>query len=419
MSAITTSKTTPDVPRVTAPKNVNDDFRAAFDWMAEWFVTAAWRHKKPQPLIAETCERLVAVGVPIETFTAWILTLHPDYFGVAHRWEKSTGEIVSFAGSHDIWDMPVVRDSPLQVIFDGAAAIRRRLCDPAWPREFEVLQEYIEKDMTDYCAMALPSMSGEPHTVSFATKQTDGFTLAELTLVDRLLPYMARVTDVQALSYMATTLLDTYVGPRSGERILNGSIRRGTGSTIHAVIWLSDLRKFTALSSSLPRDEMIDLLNDYFDCLGAAVEEAGGEILKFIGDSMLAIQPLPSPDAERVECEKALSAALAARSKLAALNDKRGSEGKQKFDFGLALHVGDVLYGNIGTHNRLDFTVIGAAVNEAARIEGLCSGLQQPILTSARFADAVPGKLISLGHHTLKGVPEPLEVFRPGEIPPE
>lgn len=404
----------PRAPHLLSPANVNEDFDTAFRWMADWFVAEAWRHEKPQPLIAEACARLVAAGVPLDVFNVWILTLHPDYFGVSHSWDPRTGKVQTAGGSHDQWDQPYVRESPLKPVLTGSAAVRRRLDDPAWPRDFPVLADYAEAGMTDYCAMLLPSLGQEPHAISFATRRPGGFTLAELSLIDRLLPYMARLTDIQALSYMATTLLDTYVGRKSGARILNGSIRRGAGSTINAVIWLSDLRNFTELSSTLPRDEIIDLLNAYFDCLGDAVEEAGGEILKFIGDSMLAIQPLAEPADAPEQCRKALTAALAARERLAALNRQRIADASRAFDFGMALHVGDVLYGNIGTRNRLDFTVIGPAVNEAARIEALCPKLDAPILLSGRFADALPGELVSLGLHNLKGVTEPQEIFRPG-----
>jgi adenylate cyclase len=228
--------------------------------------------------------------------------------------------------------------------------------------------------------------------------------------MDAMLPHMARQSELLTLRYLTTTLLDTYVGRHAGERVLTGQIRRGSGETIRAVVWFSDLRGFTALSERLPGADLIALLNAYFDCVGAAIDAAGGEILKFVGDAVLAIFPLSDAAALPEVSRAALAAALRAREGLAKL---RAVPGGDVLDFGTALHVGEVLYGNIGTANRLDFTVIGPTVNLTARIESLTSATGEPILLSADLARAIGAGIESAGRHRVKGVAEPVEVFRP------
>jgi adenylate cyclase len=394
--------------------NVNDDFEAARAAMVDWYVTDAWRYRHPHSLTRETCRRLNAAGVPIHVFNAWVMTLHPNYFGVVHGWQQGSDEISTQVGTHEMWNTPLVQNSPLAVIRDeGAAAIRRKLCDPAWPIEYPVLEEYAADGSTDYVAMRLPSRSNGIYLISTATRQPGGFTTAELALLDALVPHMARLTDIQALNYLATTLLDTYVGKDAGGRIMTGNIRRGSLETIRAVIWLCDLRDFTGLSDTLPGDKLVALLNDYFDCVGAPVRERGGEILKFIGDAMLAIFRFDDETERQKACTEALAAAREAVTLVDALNEKRTGAGEVPVDVGIALHVGDVMYGNIGAADRLDFTVIGPAVNLAARIEGLCRPLGQRVLMSHAFATASETTHEPLGAHALKGVEAPQTVFAP------
>jgi adenylate cyclase len=206
-------------------------------------------------------------------------------------------------------------------------------------------------------------------------------------------------------------LLDTYVGRQSGGRVLAGQIRRGTGETIRAVIWLCDLRGFTNLSETLPRDTLIDLLNGYFGPMCDVVAGQGGEILKFIGDAMLAIFPIGSETA--ATCAAALVAAERAQAALIEENLRREPLGLPRIEYGLALHVGDVMYGNIGSDTRLDFTVIGPAVNLTARIESMCKQLGRPLLLSSDFVKAAGISAQSLGAFPLKGVGAEQEIFVP------
>lgn len=394
--------------------NVNDDFEAARTAIVDWYVTEAWRIRHPHALTRETCRRLNAAGVPIHVFNAWVMTLHPNYFGVVHGWQQGSDEIKTQVATHEMWNTPLVQNSPLAVVRDdGASAIRRKLCDPAWPMEYPVLEEYAADGSTDYVAMRLPSQSKGIYMISTATRQSGGFTTAELRLIDALVPHMARLTDIQALNYLATTLLETYVGKDAGRRIMVGNIHRGSVETIRAVIWLCDMRDFTSLSDTLPSDALVTLLNDYFDCVGPPVRERGGEILKFIGDAMLAIFRFDDGAARETACTDALEAAHEAVALIDTLNKRRDEKGAAPIDIGIALHLGDVMYGNIGAADRLDFTVIGPAVNLAARIEGLCRPLGQRVLMSDAFAAASSGGHTSLGAHALKGVETAQTVYAP------
>lgn len=393
--------------------DVNRDFDAALAAFTDWYVHEAPRLRSPRALVRETCHRFLAHGVPLQRFTAFMLMLHPDYFGAAHRWWRDSDEIKTGFGSHRIWNTAVLRDSPNAIIHQGAAALRRRLTGPdAWI-DFPVLQEYVDEGGTDYVCMHLPFSDGTRCAIAFATDRAEGFSLAELRLVDAMLPHMARQSELLSLRFLTTTLLDTYLGHQTGDRVLTGQIRRGSGETIRAVIWLSDLRGFTALSDRLPRDALIALLNAYFDCVGDAIDEAGGEILKFIGDAVLAIFPIAGGGDLAAAGRAALAAAAKARAGLAELRKLPGGE---TIDFGIALHAGDVMYGNIGTAKRLDFTVIGPAVNQTARLESLGAALGEPIVVSAEIARAVGNGargVESLGAHQLKGIAAPVEAFRP------
>ena len=263
--------------------------------------------------------------------------------------------------------------------------------------------------MTDYVAWPLTFTLGRRHVVTFATGRTGGFSDEELDRVRDLLLVLAPVCEIRLKNRLARTLLETYVGPHASDQILNGSITRGSGVTVQAVVLICDLRGFTVLSELWPRDDVITMLNDYFDAMSAPVERHGGEILKFIGDGMLAIFPLSDPEA----CTKAVAAAVESRDAMAALNRDRAVRGLDPLGYGVGVHIGDVMYGNIGSSSRLDFTVIGPAVNTAARLEGLTKLVGRKILFSGAFVDSLGTRagLDPIGSFPLRGVGAPLDVF--------
>jgi adenylate cyclase len=293
------------------------------------------------------------------------------------------------------------------VLHQGAAAVRRRLDIPAPQLDFPIQRDLADEGATDYVAMPLRFSSGDMGYISWVSDRPGGFNTSDLALLYDLLPLIALRLELEASYHVSKSLMETYLGRDAARHVLTGQIKRGRGKHIRAAILLSDLRDFTAMSDRLPADEVIALLNDYFDIMATQVQEHGGEVLKFIGDGMLAVFNVGRslPDAA---CGQAMQAAIEAVRALTALNLDRA----EKLEVGIALHLGDVVYGNIGAADRLDFTVIGAAVNEAARIEGLCRSLEKQILVSAEFARGFTSKpLISVGLHHLRGVSEGQELF--------
>ncbi|HKV53066.1 MAG TPA: adenylate/guanylate cyclase domain-containing protein, partial [Candidatus Binataceae bacterium] len=236
-----------------------------------------------------------------------------------------------------------------------------------------------------------------------------GFDEAHIAGLKGLLPILSLVSEIRMKNRLARTLLETYVGAHAGELILAGATRRGSGTTVRAAILICDLRDFTRISDSWPRDDVISLLNDYFDAVSEPIARHGGEILKFMGDGLLAIFPLSQPSA----CADLLHAVTEARQAMAALNEKNRANGSEALNFGIGVHVGDVMYGNIGSRARLDFTVIGPAVNMASRLEALSKQVGKPVLLSRAFADLVKGEfaLERVGKYSVRGFSEPIELF--------
>jgi adenylate cyclase len=306
-------------------------------------------------------------------------------------------------------------NSPIRIAYEGGGPVRYDLTAPAQEGEFPILQDLRSEGYTDYVVHSVPFADGSRKALSLATQRAGGFDADELRLFEAMIPAVAFNLEVQALRRTARTLLDTYVGQQSGGRVLEGQIQRGTGETIRAVIWLCDLRGFTNLSEALSREVLIDLLNCYFGPMCDAVASQGGEILKFIGDAMLAIFPIGQDTANDTAktCQAALIAAERAQAALREENERRGRAGLPRIEYGLALHLGDVMYGNIGSDTRLDFTVIGPAVNLTARIESMCRQLGPQLLLSSEFVKSGGIAAKSVGTFSLKGVGADQEIFVP------
>ena len=269
--------------------------------------------------------------------------------------------------------------------------------------------------MTDYVALPMLFVSGVVNVCTWATRRPGGFSTDDLAFINDLLPLLAMVIEIRLNRRNIKNVLETYVGKRAGERILAGEIRRGAGETVTAAIWICDIRGFTAMSGKLPRDRLINALNEYFDVMADAVTRHGGEILKFIGDAMLAIFPLDTPMA----CKRALDSAIDARTGMKELNERRKARGEEALEFGIALHAGDVMWGNVGAASRLDFTVIGPAVNLTVRMETLCKQVGCDILLSdtiAGMCEATSARVEPVGTYELRGIDRKVEIFRPVEM---
>jgi adenylate cyclase len=350
--------------------------------VVQWLVHGARNAALSHEVLTELCQRLTAAGLPLWRVTVFVRTLHPEIVGRRFMWHPETGTEVT-DGSFELLERRSFLESPMMHVSNTGEALRRRLADPDCVIDYPVLHDLRAEGVTDYFVAPLHFSSGEVHFSSWATRHPGGFTDAEIEAIESLIAPLARVAEIRAWYRVAGNLLTTYIGKNAGERVLAGHIRRGDTEAIHAAIWLSDMRGFTALADTLPPQDLVDLLNRYFDCQVPAIVEHGGEVLKYMGDGLLAIFPISAERDFAGVCAAALAAGKQAREQIAALCASDGDGPR----FGLALHVGDVLFGNIGSGNRLDFTCIGPAVNLAARLEKLAGRLGRTILASEDFVD--------------------------------
>ncbi|AWK87909.1 adenylate/guanylate cyclase domain-containing protein [Azospirillum thermophilum] len=370
-------------------------------------------------LVDAFCRRLIDAGVPLWRGVWALQLLHPQIRSMLYYWRRGRQAVETVTRPHGTEVTEAYLTNPFAALIeDQAEGLRYRLevMEPPWP--YPILGELRAQGATDYVAMALLFTGGRRNAMSFASDRPGGFSTGDLALLDAALPALGAVLEAMVLRRLAATVLDTYVGHRTGARILSGDIRRGTGANVRAVLWYCDLRGFTPLADRLPREELIALLNGYFESMGGAVEAHGGEILKFVGDAMLALFPLEDGDSDGARAAAAaLDAATDALARMDQQNAERAAWGQPVLECGIALHLGEVMYGNIGSATRLDFTIIGPAVNLVTRIEGLCERLGQRVLASAAVAAALPpgGRsrhvLAPLGAHPVKGLRDPVAVF--------
>jgi adenylate cyclase len=369
--------------------------------IADWLIDGARSSIGSPQMVADMCERLVRAGLPLWRVGIFVRTLHPDVLGVNFIW-KPGAEVAFGTADFDFLESPEFLNSPLAIVFGEGREVRRRIGDPEG-RRFPVFDDMRAEGVTDYIALPLHATDGTIHATSWTTRHVGGFGDEQLDGLRSLMPALARVVEIANHRRKASILLDTYVGSRAGERILGGQIRRGHAETMHAAIWLSDLRGFTALSDRLPAETVVDILNHYFDCQVSAIRSHGGEVLKFMGDGLLAVFPIAEQPGDTEEvCAQVLEAARESRASVLAMEYPIG-ETVERFRFGLALHVGKILYGNIGGGNRLDFTCIGPAVNLAARLEKIAGRLHRTIVASAPFARASAGEWDDLGDFPIAG----------------
>lgn len=363
-------------------------------------------------LLDRFVRELIEAGLPLDRVAVHIQQLHPQLAARGFLWSSEAGGAVELGIEHSIRNKEIYARSPIKTINEGGRSMRRRLEDPACVMDYPILDDLKQLGMTDYAIRPLRFSGGKTNAVSIATARPGGFSETDLAILEAVLPAFDAILELRQLRRTARDLLTTYVGPKTGERIMNGTVRRGDGELIHAVLWYCDLRGFTELSERAPLPEVIALLNDYFDRIAQPVVGQGGEILKFIGDAMLAIFPCePTRRALRQMARTALEAANNAHNAVIAFNEERQADGTRAIDCGIALHIGEAMYGNIGAADRLDFTVIGPAVNLVSRLEPLCADLAIPIVCSADFARAADRPFRSLGRHALKGIAEPQDVF--------
>ena len=377
--------------------------------LTEWLIDGARSAVNSPRMMEEICERMVQAGLPLWRVGVFIRTLHPDIFGRNFIWRPDE-EVEIGTVDFDILDTPGFINSPLALVFTQGKEVRGRL-DELQSGRFPIFADLDAEGVTDYIALPLMFIDGSIHASSWTTKQPGGFSDEQMRALRSLIPPLARVIEIVSLQRTAALLLDTYVGNRAGARILGGQIRRGHTDTMDAAIWLSDLRGFTALSDRLPAETVVDILNRYFDCQVHTIRNHGGEVLKFMGDGLLAVFPIDEYVGDvRQVCSHVLEAARESRASVEDMQYAIG-ETVERFRFGVALHVGKILYGNIGGGNRLDFTCIGPAVNLAARLEKMASRLNRTIVASAGFAGICSGGWAELGEFPIAGFSKAERVF--------
>jgi adenylate cyclase len=368
--------------------------------LVEWLIDGARECPDPQDVLVTLSEGLVAAGVPLARAAVFVLTLHPLVAGRRLEWRP--GQPVDIGElKHEVMATPGFTDSPVAYIYENKKELRRRLGRADCPMDFPIFQGMRDEGITDYLGLPL-RFTSEVSALVCATTAPDGFAEAHIDAIRSIVGPLARVAEIRALQRTAAVLLDTYVGHKTGDRVRAGSIRRGDTEAIRAAIWLSDMRGFTALADREQPEAVVNVLNRYFDCQVPAISAHGGEVLKYIGDGVLAIFPVTEAVDPNTACAEALAAARDARAEIAKVAGLR---------FGLALHLGEVLYGNIGSGDRLDFTCIGPAVNLAARLEKIAAQAGRAVIASAEFARHCGADLSPLGNFTLAGFHEQQPAF--------
>jgi adenylate cyclase len=392
---------------------------AQYTELAAWIAQAGLAGRSETTTLTGFCERAVTFGLPLARANVVIDTLHPIYQGRAFTWTRDQHEAtLSEYGRSDEGEAEERwRRSPFYVLEESGEALLQCRVNVETEAEFPIFSELRDAGVVEYVAMANRFASegiiGDMDCVysSWATGEPQGFKPADVTALNRLMPLFALAMKSASLARVARTLVETYLGRDAGRRVLEGRIQRGGADRIEAVLWFSDLRSYTRISDAADPQQVIRLLNDYAEAIISAIHGHGGDVLKLMGDGTLAI--FTAADRGRA-CQAALAAASNARRAVATLNRRRAAESVPTTDMYLALHVGEVFYGNVGSRERLDFTVIGPAVNEVSRIAGLCRSVDQPLLISSAFASALaePKKfLVSVGRYALRGVARPQDLF--------
>jgi adenylate cyclase len=378
----------------------------------EWILTEQSRIMDGVVLFDELCWRMVGGGIPLWRANLSIGTLHPQIMGLGYRWWRDRNATEEFRVKHGMTQRSDYLESPMRPAIEDGITVRYRLDEQAPVERFPMLKGLRDAGATDYVAMPLAMFVGRHHVVTWATDAPGGFTAAQIAAITALVPVLGLVVESKAVQRRSAALFDTYLGRTIGRHILDGEVIRGQGRELRAALMAVDLRGFTSLADRLSGQELIRLLDDYFDAVVASVHEQGGEILKFVGDGVLAIFELAGRS-EGEAAGAALAAGQAALARIDIANDNRAAVGQDLIRIGIGVHVGEVIYGNVGAVDRLDFTAIGPAVNLVCRLEGLTKRLARPLLLSESFAKVYGRPLLSLGFQPVKGLSEPQEVFAP------
>jgi adenylate cyclase len=354
--------------------------------------------------------RVLKAGIPMWRMYVGLQLIHPQLQAMGYAWRRGA-RVEEIARRYGVQFTPAYIGSPMQEAREQGRKVRHRL-NEIGERHHHVLHELKQAGAVDYYAVPMHiRREGPLPVVTFATDLASGFSDEDIADLDRLVDLMGSIVEMHIERSVAETISTTYLGPVVGQRVLNGAIRRGEGEEIRAVLWFSDLRDFTGMNERMAPADVLELLNNYLQLVGDALKAHGGEILKFIGDGVMAYFPAEDALFLPIVTSAAVGAAKRLLSDIEAANEARATGGHDPVRFGIGLHVGPVTFGNVGTEDRLDFTVIGTAVNRAARLEGLTKELGVPVLASAEFNEVCTVPMKSLGRHQLRGVADAVEVF--------
>ena len=394
---------------------------ADIDRIADWIIRRGLEGAQETDLLIKFCEKCKAAGLPLARAMVIIDTLHPVHEGTVFRWRNDNVEETAATQYGRTTEGEAaaswLRSPFYHLLQTGGEELRRRIAfgDPI---DFTSIQEMKDQGYTDNIIFvrrfAEGATIGEMDCVysTWSSRGAEGFSDADIVALRRLAPTLGLAIKSAALARVADTLVEVYLGRDAGQRVLKGRIQRGVADRIEAALWFSDLRSFTTITDTAKQTEIIPLLNDYAEAVITAVHEVGGDVLKLIGDGTLA---LFRGDDLSDACHRALAAQEIARHRVRELNEKRRAREQPVTEVYVGLHVGEVFYGNIGSVERLDFTVVGPAVNETSRIASMCRSVDRPILISSTFADALPAEdranLVSVGRFALRGVGHAKELF--------
>lgn len=397
---------------------VNQTSITLIDEVSDWVLSQALAEPNLESLVTGTCERLASAGVPIARVNFTFSVLHPLYTAMGFIWRRGKGTTVDNyrhpRGQNDRF----TKSPYFYLASNGLQHLRRRIEDGECS-DYPILEELHQEGMTDYIAFLrnFEDQPGKGMMGSWASAKPGGFSDIDIKSLLRIQKRMAVTAKVAVLRNLAQNALSTYLGGDAGKRVMDGQIVRGDGETIRAAIVMGDIRGSTGMAEHLGRQAYIDALNCFFDNVASAFSEAGGEILSFVGDGFLAIFPCNNnTKAERARaCQLASKAAYVAMAQMNAANAERKAAGQPKIDYGLGLHIGNVMFGNVGLEDRLTFSAFGAAVNEAARLEAMTKKFDSRIIASDIFRSRCDGEWKSLGTKTLRGTARDMEIFAPSQ----
>lgn len=374
--------------------------------IVDWLLREAVFCKTPEDLTRTVAERLQAEGIAVSRMSVLVWSLHPLIAGRNYVWTRESGEVKSNAASYEVLERPEFANSPLRHVAHGLGGVRQRLDSDSGEFSFPIMDDLKAAGATDYVAMPLRFSDGRINVLTMASDHPGGFTTANLGLVFECSFILARLYEGFAMRENFTTLLDTYLGKRTGARVLAGEIRRGDGDEIEAAILFCDMRDSTRLEASLPRAEYLDVLNRFFESTTEIIVARGGEVLKYIGDAVLAV--FPAGDDPGLSCQNASDAA---REIVSRLGDQNSSENPYSIDCAIGIAFGNVTYGNVGSPERLDFTVIGGAANVAARLSEVGKRQAHRIMVTRDIASSTSLPVKPLGDFELYGVSPAVDVY--------